>query len=349
MYSLVMRCSAPLLVAFATVLTLSSALEAQEKRGYLGINLECEDCGRGERNGAVIWQFDSPPVITWIFEGGPAAKAGIREGDAIVAIDGVEITSEEGGRLFGSMRLGVPVEFRVQREDGEATVVVTPGSGSEAFGEEYAAVMYTPGWDSMKVQLKYLYEGLPKLQVALRQAERALEVDEAEAQRSASELQQRVAEIQRTQIDSINRQLAEWQKQIRVYTDSLAARTLYVMPRSVPEVRVDVAPTVEAKTITIYSDAVAGARFKELGADSPMLEYFPGVSSGLLIHKVVEGTPAHTAGLQEGDVVVAVNSQPVQTVAGLRKMFRGTDEAKLTFVRKGKEHSCTITSKKKEE
>jgi C-terminal processing protease CtpA/Prc len=337
----------PWLLAILALVGLAPALQAQEKSGYLGIYMDCTECEQGMKDGATLWWFSTPPQVTWVFESGPAAKAGLREGDLIIAVNGVDITTEEGGRLFGGLQVGVPVRFTVRRGEREATLVVTPGSPADAFGKEYAAVMRAPEWDSVQVQLKLLYERLPKLQIALREAERALAVTEAEAQRTSSESKQRLTEIQRAQIDSISRQVDEWQKLVRVYTDSLAARTLYVKPAQPPEADVRVvAPRGEERSIVIYSDAVAGARFKELKRGSELPKYFD-VMSGLLVIDIVESTPAYTAGLREGDVVVAVNGEPVSTVAELRKLLRGSDKADLTFVREGQKQTCTIPSRKK--
>lgn len=330
----------PLVIAMMATLIAGVPLMGQEDRGYLGINLDCTNCQRQSRPGEVLWFFTTPPEVSWVREGGPAAVAGLREGDLIIAIDGVEITSEGGGRLFGGMRVGVPVRFSVRRGERVADVVVEPGTAAEAFGEEYAALMFAPKWDSVQVQLKMLYEGYPQLQVQLREAQRALLRTEAEAERTSSAEARRVLEIQRAQIDSMQRQLDEWQKVMRAYADSLAARTLYVKPKPP---RRDERAGVDPSTIMIYSDAVAGARFQELDAESPLVSDLDGVDGGLLIVKVVKSTPAYSAGLRQGDVVLAVNGQPVTTVAELRKLLRGT--AELTYVRKGEKATCTIPSK----
>jgi C-terminal processing protease CtpA/Prc len=323
-----------------TTLVASAPLVGQEDRGYLGINVDCTNCQRKSEPGEVVWSFSTPPRVSWVREGGPAARAGFREGDFIIAVEGVDITSEEGGRLFGSMRVGVPVRFLVRRGEREADVVVEPGTASEAFGEEYAALMFVPKWDSVQVQLKMVYDGYPQLQVQLREAQRALLRTEAEAERVSSAETRRAVEIQRAQIDSMQRQLDEWQKLMRNYADSLAVRTLYVRPKPPqPAQRAG----GESHTVTIYSDAVAGARFQELDAESPLVSDLEGVDGGLLIVKVVKSTPAYSAGLRQGDVVLAVNGQPVATVAELRKLLRGT--AELTYVRKGQKATCTIPSK----
>jgi membrane-associated protease RseP (regulator of RpoE activity) len=334
----------PLFLALLATLSNVSELRAQE-RGFLGINLECQNCRQEQRGDVVTWWFTSPPQITWMREGGPADRAGLQEGDVILSVRGIEITSEEGGRVFGSLRSGEPTEFRVQRSGDEVTLMVTPGTPVEAFGEEYAVVLFPDRWDSVKVQLKKLYEGQLQLQIALRQAEVVLQRTEAEAQRrSGTEAQRAQATAQRAQIDSMRRKLDEWQREIRMQADSLAVRSLKVMPGAVPDVQVEiVAP--EERTVTVYSNAVAGARFEVLDEGSPLVSELPDVDGGLLIVKVIEDTPAYAAGLRQGDVVFAVDGVPVRDVKALRKLLVEKREAELTYARKGKKQTCTIGSK----
>ena len=331
---------APAVLAFLAMLLTGSQVQAQE-RGFLGINLECQNCQREDRGGVSVWWFSEHPSITWVREDGPAAKAGLQEGDVILAVRGIDLTTEEGGREFGGLQAGETTEFLVRRSGEEVSVMVTPGSPAEAFGEEYAVVMFPEKWDSVMLQLRKMYEGQLQLQIAVGQAERALAVTEAEAQRTSSAQQRETVIKQRAQIDSMRLQMIKWQKVIRVQADSLAARTLKVVPRAV---EVDVmAP--ESRTIMVYSNAVAGARFEALDEDSPLVSDMDGVDGGLLIVKIVKDTPAHRAGLRQGDVVLTANGVPVRSVRELRKVLGDDGEAELTFARKGKKQTCKIGSK----
>lgn len=326
-------------------LTLSTSAQGQDQRGWLGISLQCTNCTQEERGGLVVWSFSSPPRVDLVVEGGPAAKAGLEIGDRIVAIDGVDLTTAEGGRLFGAMRSGVPAELRVLRDGRARTVAVTPaGSQEEAFGEWKAYVRPGGQWDSMRVQMKKLYENQVELRVALKEAENALARVELKPTAESRQMETELAERLRVQVDSINRALASSRKLLRLQADSLAVQAFLVRP-SMTDVEIALTPSKEARTIVVYSDAVAGARFEELTEESPWLEVLPGVSEGLLIIKVAEGTPAHSAGLREGDVVLAVNDEPVRSVAQLRKVLRSSDVAELTYVRKGKKQTCRIPSR----
>ncbi|NIW37821.1 MAG: hypothetical protein GWN32_15395, partial [Gemmatimonadetes bacterium] len=49
---------------------------------------------------SMVWSFSTPPLINWVYEGGPAYEAGIRPGDLLLGVDGLNIVTEEGGRRF---------------------------------------------------------------------------------------------------------------------------------------------------------------------------------------------------------------------------------------------------------
>ena len=335
-----------LLIAVLTALISGPALEAQESRGYMGISLQCNNCWRKQMGDVVEWSFSSPPTISYVYESGPGASVGLEVGDLITAVDGVDITSDEGGRRFGSLQVGVETSLRIRRGDEERNVTITPTSQEAAFGQLSTVIVPSEVWDSMRSRMQNLFQKQLKLQLSLREAEHTLQRTETEAQRSATDERLQAVVQQRTQIDSMRRALQDAQIKLRGHADSLAARTLYVVPRAEPQAEAYVTPLrVEPRTLTIYHDAVAGARFKELSKGNPLIAYFPGVEEGLLVTEIVESTPAHIAGLREGDVVLAVNGEPVSKVSELRRRMRAVSEAELTYVRKGKKQKCKIPSR----
>jgi Do/DeqQ family serine protease len=72
-------------------------------------------------------------------------------------------------------------------------------------------------------------------------------------------------------------------------------------------------PKVAAADVHSAAPQLAGARFVELSPDHPA----NGRSEGLLATEVQAGSPAWRVGLRAGDVVVAVNRQPVRSIADL--------------------------------
>ncbi|XP_066488026.1 serine protease HTRA2, mitochondrial isoform X2 [Tiliqua scincoides] len=63
---------------------------------------------------------------------------------------------------------------------------------------------------------------------------------------------------------------------------------------------------------------------------------FPDVAHGVLIHKVIIGSPAHHAGLKAGDVVVEINGQPCQRAEDIYEAVR-TQPHLVLLVHRGHE------------
>ena len=326
-------------LATAVMCTVSSA-SAQE-RGWLGVEVVCSDCSYKGTDDFAVWSFETAPEIRQVVDGSPAARAGLEDGDTLMRINGLEITSEAGGRAFGAMSAGAVVTLLVRRAGREISIAVTPLTHHDVYGEWHQLAVTQNGWDSLRVQFLTLSREQSKLQTALRNAEVQLRRTEA---MQVSVRQQEQAVTLRVEVDSIRRDLKQAQWKFKVQTDSLAKRTLYVAPTPRPEVAV-VVPQPEARTLVVYRNVVAGARFEELDEESPLVSDLPGVEGGLLIVKTVEGTPAYEAGLRQGDVVFAINGEPVKSVADLRRALRAERESQISYVRRGEKKSCTISSK----
>jgi hypothetical protein len=93
--------------------------------GRLGIGFSCEQCGTdtNEDTGESIWFFSGPLEVTQVNSGGPAEEAGIRMGDLIKAVDGHEITSEQGGVAFSRLTPGEAVRVTLIRRNGREEIV----------------------------------------------------------------------------------------------------------------------------------------------------------------------------------------------------------------------------------
>ncbi len=322
------RLSGRTLLAFTMTLAMASGLYGQKDpdRGWLGIDFHTEREAR----------------ISRVWEDSPAWQGGLRVDDLIISVDGQVLAElRDWGKPFEALLGGQEAEFVVRRNGREMTLTFVPGTAEDAFGEDRELVMVEPGrWDSVYVQMIEIKDWQEQLQVALRAAEVAL--TQTERQQPLSVEQQQVAVTLRAEIDSLHYAIVKSNKLIRAQADLLAIRTLRVQPIEVvemPDVEVVVTGLGE-HTITIYSDAVAGARFKELDEDNAF--YFE-VDGGLLIVDVVEDTPAYNAGLREFDVIVAVNGEPVTEIRDLRRLVRA-GLVELTYVRRGEKATCTIGS-----
>jgi S1-C subfamily serine protease len=127
-----------LFFAVATVANIAGAQtplrcpEGHPTTGDLGIEYllcvggSCSVNLRTERGYA--HEFSTEPRIRGIQPGGPAAGK-LRNGDILISIDGVLITTLEGGRRLANLTPGKPVKLRVRRGDKEMDVTVVPGLG----------------------------------------------------------------------------------------------------------------------------------------------------------------------------------------------------------------------------
>ncbi|HEX9726998.1 MAG TPA: PDZ domain-containing protein [Gemmatimonadales bacterium] len=94
----------------------------------LGLSLSCSQCGMHHAGGRdQVWWFSTPPTVEGVERSGPAYQAGIRSGDVITAIDGTDITSEEGGRRFGAIQPGDRVRFAYRRDGERRIATLTAG------------------------------------------------------------------------------------------------------------------------------------------------------------------------------------------------------------------------------
>lgn len=125
---------APVMVAEPVIAVPAPPMPPMHLGGRLGMSIECSDCSikvpkdAKEGEGAPVWTFRTAPRIERVEVDGPAAKAGLRGGDELTHIDGVPLTSEDGGRRFGAVQPGDTVVLRYRRNaaDADAVLVAAP-------------------------------------------------------------------------------------------------------------------------------------------------------------------------------------------------------------------------------
>ena len=74
-----------------------------------------------------MWRGGHPPKVAGVVEGGPADRAGIREGDVLLLLDGHSFVGEDGGRALGRLGPGRPLTLQYLK-GGETltTTTITP-------------------------------------------------------------------------------------------------------------------------------------------------------------------------------------------------------------------------------
>jgi hypothetical protein len=108
-------------------------LNSVEPPYELGVELTCGFfCGwRRAEGGEAVWRGQHPPRVARVIEGGPADRAGIREGDVLLLLDGHSFVGEEGGHALGRLRPGraMPLQY-LKGGETLTTTTITPRAPS---------------------------------------------------------------------------------------------------------------------------------------------------------------------------------------------------------------------------
>ncbi|MDB5929352.1 MAG: peptidase and chymotrypsin/Hap, partial [Polaromonas sp.] len=103
--------------------------DGQVTRGWIGVEPQ-------ELNAELVEAFKLKPeaaraggvIITGVLQNGPAAKAGIRPGDVITAVDGQPVGNvSQLLTAVAALKPGTPSPLTVLRGDGQVEIPVTPG------------------------------------------------------------------------------------------------------------------------------------------------------------------------------------------------------------------------------
>jgi len=186
-----------------------SAMAARAARpgtGWLGISMSCSDCqlARRRQDGSrgTEWTFHGGyPALNWLDSDGPAYSAGLRAGDTLVAVDGVDLLTPEGGRALGSLTPGQRIQLTYRRDGRTTRTRVTVGMSPESRMIQTTMEQVRLVSDSMRA----VYAAR---QDQIRQAQREMERAETELARLQSQLQQQHT----VQLDSARQRVNEAQR-----------------------------------------------------------------------------------------------------------------------------------------
>jgi membrane-associated protease RseP (regulator of RpoE activity) len=76
-----------------------------------------------------VWHYDEYPRVAAVVPGSAAERAGIREGDILLDVDGMSITTDEGSRRFSELRAGDTASFSLDRAGKVVDVNLLVGRG----------------------------------------------------------------------------------------------------------------------------------------------------------------------------------------------------------------------------
>ena len=331
------------------------------ERGWLGIGFqEVMECQRAPRESQR--RCARKLVVAQLAVDGPADRAGVQPGDTLVALDGTTVYGPSpAGRekLFASVRPGEPVSLRLGRDGGRRTVVVTPDERPAALGslrwragDRGAGVRFAPPPVAVRPAPSPAAPGgqgyVVRIQGDSGQVVRIHAVPEEAASESAVvRLSPDVAVAWRLEFGpgfEAIRDSALLRTRLRL--DSLRSAYAGRWPvRIVSGAESGSEAESGGRAFVLespLSDApspgerrLAGAEFEAL--DGRLAEYFEGADDGLLVLRVVPGTPADRVGLARGDVVVEAGGVPIHRVSQLRAMLaREPSGLRIRWVRKGR-------------
>jgi len=110
--------------------------EADQQAAWIGVWLDQdEDSQQGGQKNDQGQQDQQGAIVRHVFPSGPAARAGLRDGDRVTAINGTKIERPE--QLIdqvSSLKPGDSVEFTVNRNNNERKVNITVGRRGDFMG-----------------------------------------------------------------------------------------------------------------------------------------------------------------------------------------------------------------------
>jgi hypothetical protein len=111
---------------------MSACPDGRTMAGDLGIGqLLClgGDCKIYAKSGdRLVHQFATEPRLQAIDPGGPSAGL-VKEGDVLVAVDGLFVTTAEGGDRLANLKPRTVVQLHLRRGDRDIRLNVTPREG----------------------------------------------------------------------------------------------------------------------------------------------------------------------------------------------------------------------------
>ena len=80
-----------------------------------------------------VWHYTDYPRVVAVAPGGAAERAGIREGDVLMSVDGMSILSSDGARRFSAARVADNIRLTLDRGGKSFDAELTPRLGRGGF------------------------------------------------------------------------------------------------------------------------------------------------------------------------------------------------------------------------
>lgn len=342
---------------------------AREGPGWLGV---AYDSRWIQRDG----QCEPQVLVEQVLQGSPAERAGLRPGDALVALNGRPIPAARLEDVARRLAPGDSVRLRVIRNgrSREVTAVADrrpvrppvvllptkPGGSRGGLSPASGPIVHMEGptlvarnvadgrgahgyWfatDDGRTVYRALGswsdDGVDERVVRLLQCAERVEWRPAAATR---------VDVRRVQerADSLRVVIAQRMLDNRVPSAPPSMAPVARRPRG----EAPPPPAGDSYVLRLEDHLAAGLR-GVAGAEMTALEpelaaYFDSVTDGLLVLRISTGTPAHRAGLAPGDVIVQGNGRNLDSVNELRALLAAERQpVELRVVRQGRTRTITF-------
>ena len=280
-------------------------------------------------------------VIESLDPDSPLAATGLQEGDVITAINGMDVTDLAPGQLLRSLRSGQSVTVTVLR-DGESLDLTFE---VPTLDEALAPMM--PGMGQFFMFGRTVPELLSLLGVSVSLTDEGLSIDriEPDSVLAESELQEGdvITDLNRVPLNDFDPQ-ALWESleageplTLTVLRDGQEVEITLELP-SLDELEAmfqDLMPMFEGMMPGMMQgfDNMGHMLMSMLGVGLRVTE------DGLLVESLTPGSPVAEAGLQEGDVITAINGMALDALdpMPLLESLAESGSVTLTVVHEGQE------------
>ena len=292
-------------------------------------------------------ECERAPVVVSVVEDGPASRAGVRERDTLLALDGRSLSTIEGRWSLQELSAGRPVVLSLAGPEGRREVSVTPEVRAHPRAMHFEWWTAAPEGDEGRVRV-FRYpapEGVRELQSRLdslrigRKGESFVLIRPDPDGRLRVEVADSDSLFARSRVPATDGEpTTGWvvkSSELAHRLETVRARTLHLARTQLDSLARLQGGVAWAPLPDLGQGRVAGAEFREMNPE--LAEYFHGQGEGLLVVRVIPDTPAGRLGLRGGDIVVEVNGSPVRSSEEFRRRILSAPDgaASVKWIRKG--------------
>ncbi len=318
------------LVALLSVWGFAAAQEQTTPKPYLGIGLVPAEKG---------------VQVQEIAPDSPAAAAGLQAGDLILQIDGKDVTADSIRDVIGGYAVGDELKLSVERNgetlDLSATLAERPADANTppTFQRTERPMLGVRLEDSDKgATVAEVVAGSPAEAAGFKVGDVVTKIGETEVKTA----QEAVDAVRALKVgDEVTVTVQRDGADVTLTATLAGSVTITGSTGNIPNIPMDQMPFFSMPGANGY----LGVEFVTLD-ETVAKEHNVTQTDGALVQAVTTGSPAEVAGLKAGDVITAVNNEPVDaehTLSDRLVAYEAADVITLTVLRGGETLSLEAT------